>query len=201
MDPESVQLTSFVTPFGQFEFLRMRFGLSQAPRTFQKCMHRILGHLPFVKIFLDDILIFSTTIEDHKEHVMKTLEALKRAGATINKEKSTFFKTHVEYLGHTIDSEGITPVLRGLDALEKLKTPKTIRNVMQLVGILNWFRKYIPNLSKDIAAITDLLSGQNNKKDKIKWNKEHQSTLESIIEYLKSGPKLHYPNFSKPFDL
>ena len=83
----------------------------------------ILGELKFIKIFLDDILIYSKTASEHTEHVKKVLDTLFAAGATINKEKSKFFLDKVEYLGHVIDAEGISPAPRGLDALDKIQKP------------------------------------------------------------------------------
>ncbi|KAF9761084.1 Transposon Ty3-I Gag-Pol polyprotein [Nosema granulosis] len=92
IDNESIPKTAFVLPFGQYEFLRMPFGLSNAPREFQRIMNEKLSDLNFVKVFVDDILIYSKTPETHLKHVDIVLSRLSEEGISINYEKSSFMK-------------------------------------------------------------------------------------------------------------
>ena len=128
LDKASIHLTSFVVTSGQFESVRFPFGLTNAPRSFQKTMSEIFIQMKFVKVFLDDLLIFSCSEEAHKQHVEKVLEKLALSGTTINLAKYSFFRKQVEYLRIIINKSGISPSLRGGLQLEKLKNPQTKNN-------------------------------------------------------------------------
>ncbi len=105
MDPESIPYTSFVLPFGQFEFLRMPFGLANAPRTFQRSMLKLFGQLAYVKIYIDDILFASRTLQEHRDHVQTVTNILLDEGISINIEKSNILKDEVKYLDHIISKK------------------------------------------------------------------------------------------------
>ena len=198
MAEEDVSKTAFVLPFGQYEFLRMPFGLTDAPRTFQKAMHDLLGHLDFVKIFLDDVLIHSPNHQEHRLHLMSVFKIFEDSGITINLSKSQFFKNSVQYLGHIIDENGIKPVLNKLNNFDLLKIPKSKKEIMKIIGLLNWFRPYISQLSTKISPITNLL--KENKK-RIEWKNEHSEILKKIIQEIKQQPCLSHPDYTKPFIL
>ena len=121
----------------------MCFGLTNAPRTFQRTISLLLEGLDFVKIFLDDILIFSKTVKEHQTHVEIVCDRLKKAGATISLEKSKFCLKEIEYLGHVINATGIKPLDRGIDKLELIKPPTTVKQLQRLLELLNWFRPFI----------------------------------------------------------
>ncbi|KAF9761847.1 Transposon Ty3-G Gag-Pol polyprotein [Nosema granulosis] len=145
--------TAFVLPFGHYEFKRMPFGLCNAPREFQKIMTNKLKEFNFVKIFLDDILIFSKTAEEHENHIEKVLKKLHEEGISVNYEKSSFMNKEVKYLGKIIDERGIRPDTTVLLNLDKLAVPRNRKGLMQLLGIINWFRDHVPGLSQRIAPL------------------------------------------------
>ncbi|KRH93664.1 Transposon Tf2 [Pseudoloma neurophilia] len=126
-------------PFGQFEFVRMPFGLTNAPRTFQRAMNAILGHLPFVRVYLDDILIMGESEDIHNKNLHQVLTILKENGITINLSKSKFFKTEVEYLGTIIDANGIRPITTKLAKYDNFQEPRTVKDLQSLLGFINWF--------------------------------------------------------------
>ena len=105
MDPESIKFTAFIIAGKHYEFIRMPFGLMNAPRTFQRTMTQQLGNLKYVRVYLDDILIHSPTLADHSEHVKDVLYILTKHGITINYEKSKFCSESVNYLGHVITGD------------------------------------------------------------------------------------------------
>ena len=107
----------------------MCFGLTNAPRTFQRAMDTILHGLPFVKVYLDDILVFSEDLQQHCQHLKQTLQRLKSHGASINLEKSCFALEKIEYLGHYVSSEGISPMERGIEKLSQFTLPKTVKQM------------------------------------------------------------------------
>lgn len=152
-----IQKTAFVVPLGLYEILRMPFGLCDTPRTFQRTMNKILGHLPLVRVFLDDVLVFGHNEDMHKAHLYQVFSHLEAANATLNVEKCKFFQPEVDYLGHIVNSTGIWPADRGISSLKAIKCPTTPREVRKLLGLINWFRPYLPNLSTRIGSINDKL--------------------------------------------
>ncbi len=202
MKKEDVPKTSFVVPSGQYEFLVMPFGLKNSPRSFQRAMVKILGDLTYVKVFLDDILVFSKTKEEHLSHLEIVMTRLKIHGSTINREKSHFFQTQVEYLGVIIDKDGVRPCMRVINQISTIKKPNTINQVRKVLGMINYFRAFIPNLSSLISPITNLLKGQNvQKNSKINWKEDHTKIINRILNTLKQQPMLHHPDSSKRFKL
>ncbi|ORD99191.1 YI31B [Hepatospora eriocheir] len=162
--------TAFTTPFGTFEFTRMPFGLTNAPRTFQRAMNDILCHLPYVRVYLDDILICSKNSNEHIKHIIEILKILLNNNVTINVDKCEWCRTEVEYLGYIIDGEGIRPVTSKLFKDINFKTPKNRKELQRLVGFINWFRDFIPNLSSRITCLTRM-TGKNSI---FKWSDECQ---------------------------
>ncbi|KAF9756168.1 Transposon Tf2-6 polyprotein, partial [Nosema granulosis] len=195
VDPKEQHKTAFVLPFGQYEFARMPFGLCNAPRVFQKVMSDKLKDMPFVKIFVDDILIFSKSKEEHEKHLKKVLERLRDEGISVNFTKSSFRLKEVRYLGKIIDKDGIRPDLSSLIKLEQIKVPHNRSGLMKLVGMINWYRDHIPNLSRLLSNITDKLS----KSNPFKWDNEDTQAVDKIISIIKEQIKLHHPDISKPF--
>lgn len=107
LDPRDYKYTSFVLPFGQFEFTKLPFGLANAPRIFQRTMNNMLGKLDFVKVFLDDILIFSNSIIEHRRHLEQVFGILRNNQVSINFDNNNFLKEEVTYLGNIIDKDEI----------------------------------------------------------------------------------------------
>ncbi|KAG0435260.1 Retrovirus-related Pol polyprotein from transposon 17.6, partial [Dictyocoela muelleri] len=168
-----------------------------APREFQKCMNNLFSNLDFVKIFLDDMLIFSESIELHEKHLNNVLKILKKVGASINFEKSNFCQREVTYLGNIISEDGIKPDISRIDKLVNFKQPKSFKDVMKLVGFINWFRPYIKNISQKITPITHKLS----QKNPFKWNYYDTKIIDSIYKDIKSQTLLSFPNYDDHFEI
>ncbi|KAG0420231.1 Retrovirus-related Pol polyprotein from transposon opus [Dictyocoela roeselum] len=134
--PSDIIKTGFRICGKTYVFRRMPFGLSNAPRTFTKVMQKILGILNFVKIYMDDILIHSSSENNHYEHLKIVLERLLKAGASINFEKSQFIKPEIRFLSHIINLDGIRADVSNLNDL-KLAIPKTKKKLQKLLGYLN----------------------------------------------------------------
>ncbi len=201
VDQKDRHKTSFVLPFGQYEFKVMPFGLKNSPRTFQRAMGNILNHLPYVKVFLDDILVYSRTINEHEQHLEEVLKLLSQSGATINKEKSRFFQNEVEYLGYVLNEKGIHPCNRNLVKLENFRRPTNVTQCRKLLRLINFLRTFIPNLSAKIYPITQLLKGKEGKKDKVVWKPSMSKIVDDLAKYLNTAPTLHHPNYDKNFTL
>ncbi len=168
--------TAFVLPWGQYEFNRIPFGIKTAPRCFQHIMSEILSEYEFVKVFIDDILIFSNTYEKHLIHLDKVLTALAQNNVSVNFEKSNFGKHTVHYLGYVIDEHGIKANHEKIKGF-KQTLPKigkaTAKQIKGVIGFIEWFRPFIPNLSAKIDTINE----KTRKNVKKEWTENDQITI------------------------
>ncbi|WP_438544757.1 reverse transcriptase domain-containing protein [Clostridium sp.] len=194
---QDIEKTAFVVPWGHYEFLRMPFGLTSAPREFQRCMSNLLADLSFVRIFLDDVLIFSKSETEHATHLKAVFEILTKAGASINFDKSSFCQKQVTYLGNIISTDGIKADVSRVDNCILFKTPKSRKDIMKLVGFINWFRPYIPGLSYIIAPITEKLS----KTKQLNWSTSDDNIIKKVVTEIKKQTLLSYPVTTQPFTL
>jgi len=197
MDEESVEITSFTTKFGNYQFKVMPFGLTGAPATFQREMNRILFPLigKCVFNFIDDILIYSKTVEEHIEHIKQVLAIFKEHKLKINIEKCHFMQTEVEVLGHKVSDQGLSPQDSKIEAIRNWKEPTNVHELRSFLGAIGYYRNFIKNYAKITAPLCKLLR----KGIKYKWNQEHQGTFETLKSLLINAPILKFPQFDKEF--
>ena len=173
------------------------FGAKNAPPFFQRIMDALLLDLPFVELFLDDIIIFSETIEQHLEHIQQVFNKLNQINVRINLTKCSWYKTEVIYLGYKISKKGLQADPEAVKNILRFKIPSTREEVERFLGVVNWLHEFIPNNARILAPITEL------KKTKIqkqfKWTIEAQRAFDKIKRVVEKAPILHYPNFDKPF--
>ena len=149
LSEEAKPKTAFVPggPHGaKYHFNRCPFGLSQAPAYFQRLVHEVLRGLPFTFGYLDDILIFSSGIEVHLEHLRKVFLRLREAQLKLKASKCSFFKRYIQYLGHLVSGDGIEPLPEKLEAVENMPPPRTPREVRHFLGLVGYYRKFVPDL-------------------------------------------------------
>lgn len=156
---EDVHKTAFITSDGHFEFLRMPFGLCNGPAVFQRLMNTVLGNLRFGRVicYMDDILIATKTIEENIICLENVLDIFVENGLTINLDKCSFFKDQITFLGYDISEKGISPSCRKLEAISKYPCPKSIHQLRQFLGLINYFRKFIKNCALLCKPLTSLL--------------------------------------------
>ncbi|MCG8623453.1 MAG: retroviral-like aspartic protease family protein, partial [Proteobacteria bacterium] len=175
---------------GKWEFKVCPFGLTQAPAYFQRLVQQVLEGLNFAFGYLDDILIFSSSIQEHLKHVRVLFERLRIANLKLTARKCSFLKRHVQYLGHLISGEGIEPVPEKLKDLKDMAPPKTQKEVRRFLGFTGYYRKFIPRFSDIARPLTNLT-----KKDvDFEWTKQCQDTFEMMKEMLLKEPILKYPD-------
>ena len=190
--------TAFCTPDGGlFEFVKMPFGLMNAPATFQHLMNNIFAADLFqhVLIFLDDVLTFSKTPNDHLHHLEKFLLVLRPAGLKLKPRKFNLFQKEVHYLGHVIDKGGIRPHPRKLYAVRNWDAQKTVTQIRSFTAFCNYFRKFMKNFLEVAKPLYPLTS----KAVKFAWNEEHEEAFQLLKMRLLQAPILSFPNFSYPF--
>lgn len=200
MDEESIPKTAFSIEQGHFEFVRMPFGLKNAPPTFQRVMDNILrGYInKFCLVYLDDILIFSSSLQEHALHCKLVFQRLKEFNMKIQLDKSEFFRKEVGYLGHIITADGVKPNPAKIEAITKFEIPKTPKDIKSFLGLLGYYRRFIHNM----ADLTKPLTSKLKKNQKIDiHDEEYRNCFEKCKKILCNDPILAYPDFNEEFIL
>ena len=162
LDEDSIPYTTFtVGPLGFYECLRMPFGLTNAPATFQHLMENCLGdlHLNWYIIYLDDIIIYSKTLEEHVKRLEAVFKKLSKAGLKLKLSKCEFFKSEITYLGHIVSNEGIATDPKKIKAIQLWPRPEKVTQVCKFAGLTNYYRKFIHNYAKVAKPLHQLVSG------------------------------------------
>ena len=206
MDPQSIPLTAFtVGLLGFYECVKMPFGLTNALATFQRLMETCLGdlHLNWCIIYLDDVVIFSKSPEEHIERLDAVLTKIEDAGLKLKPSKCEFFKHRIAYLGHIVSDKGIETDPKKIEAILKWPVPKTVHDVRSFLGFTNYYRKFIYKYAQKAKPLNELISGDNAKKkhSKVDWTDECQTAFDLLKETCTNTPILAYADYKKPFRL
>ena len=197
IEEEDKYKTAFTTEFGHYEFNRMPFGLCNAPGTFQRLMESILQPIlgEYALVYIDDVIVYSKTIEEHAVHLEEVFKLLAAAGLKIKRSKCLFAREKVNYLGHVVSAKGVAPDKKKIKAIEKFPTPTNVDQVRSFVGLASYYRRFIRNFAEKAHALTNLTR----KSVAWKWGPDEQSAFDSIRKCLMTKPILRYPDFAKEF--
>ena len=206
LDEESIPLTAFtVGPLGFYECCRMPFGLCNAPATFQRLMETCLGdmHLQWCIIYLDDIIVFSKTPEEHIERLRGVFQKLADAGLKLKPSKCEFFKAEINYLGHVVSKDGIRTDEKKIQVIRDWPRPVTVTDVRSFLGFTNYYRKFIYRYAQVAKPLNALIAGENAKfkRRKVEWSEVCQEAFEKLKEICSTTPILAYADYTKPFRL
>ena len=157
--PSHIKKTAIITPFGLFEFVRMPFGLKNAGMSFQRFIDKVLAGLPFVLVYLDDILVASPDRLSHAVHLRRVLERLRDNGLVLNRAKCEFFRSEVEFLGLKVTAGGVAPLPDQLAAVRDFPQPNTVKELQAFLGAVNFYRRFIPAAAKILLPLTCILKG------------------------------------------
>ncbi|KAG1393183.1 hypothetical protein G6F60_011646 [Rhizopus arrhizus] len=198
---EDVAKTAFNTRYGSYEFLVLPFGLTNSPPTFQKMMNAVLHDFidKFVLVYLDDILIFSKTQEDHYKHLRLVMQRLRENKLYANPKKCVFNRSEVEFLGYRVSANGTLPSESKVKAVQEWPQPTNVQEVRQFVGLCSHYRRFIPGFSSVAAPLTDLTKGTGAKRRPIQWTDECQAAFDNLKNLMSSAPVLQHPDLDKPF--
>nr|VZI00481.1 unnamed protein product [Spirometra erinaceieuropaei] len=188
--PEDVSKTAVTTPFGLFEFLRMPFGLRNASQTFQRFVDRVLRGLPFVYAYIDDLLVATSTTEEHMEHLTTVFDHLQQFGVVLNPSKCVFGVPSLEFLGHLVDSHGIRPLPSKVAAIRDFPPPTSKRQLQRFLGMVNFYRRFLPNCADLMLPLTNMLSGP---KGPLELTGEALTAFERIKNSLADATLLTHP--------
>ncbi|KAK3105335.1 hypothetical protein FSP39_022873 [Pinctada imbricata] len=197
--PESSKYTAFNTCFGTYKFLRLPMGLSTAPSSFQLLMDKVLTGLTFQSAlcYLDDVVVASDTLESHLSDLKELFDRFRHAGLKLNPFKCKFAQTECIYLGHLVTKDGLSPPPDRIDAIKNYPIPSSAKQLRSFLGLMGWFRKYIP----DFASIADPLYFLLKKGVQFRWSDEHQTSFDKLRDLLVNSPVLAYPNYDLKFRL
>ena len=195
LSPEARAKSAFVTPLDKFEFTRCPFGLTQAPAYFQRLINKVIKGLPFAFGYLDDVLIHNPDIKSHLQHMKILFQRLREADLKLKDSKCNYFKTHVQYLGHLVSGKGIKPLPEKLESVKKMQAPTTPKEIKQFLGLVGYYRKFIPRFA-DIARPMTNLTRQD---ITFEWTLQCQASFEMLKDALITSPILKYPDPNKPY--
>ena len=190
--------TAITTPFGLYEFVRMPFGLKNAAQSFQRFMDEVLRGLNFCYDYIDDLLIASSSPTEHLTHLRQVFERLSQYGIVINAQKSALGVASLEFLGHHVDQDGIRPLPRKVEAVENFPKPTTLRKLREYLGLVNFYRRFLPNCAKLLLPLTNLLAGQASSNTPINWSPEAEAAFEQSKASLAQATMLHHPRHDVP---
>ncbi|KAG2213620.1 hypothetical protein INT45_010119, partial [Circinella minor] len=198
---EDIPKTSFTTRYRSFEFLVLPFGLTNAPPTFQPLMNSVLGDLldQSAMCYLDDILIYSKTSQEHEHHVRQVLDRLRQAKLIANLKKCELFKTELEFVGFRVSAEGILPSKSKIKAVQDWPRPTNIQEVCQFVRLASHYRRFIQGFASIAAPLTELTKGTGAKKRAITWNQDCEEAFLKIKDHMTAAPLLLPPNPELPY--
>ena len=197
--PEDVHKTAFVTPDGQYEFTRMPFGMVNSGATLVRGLRKILEGMPGVGSYVDDIVIYSDSWEDHIKTLKELFGRLRKARITARPTKCLLGASRMEFLGHQVGGDVITPSRDNLEKVRNTPRPTTKKQVRSFLGLVGYYRDHIPAFAEISAPLTDLL--KKGKAEHIQWSEAQKRAYSLLKEYLLQEPVLKLPDLSKPFVL
>lgn len=179
---------AFATPWGRYTCLRLPFGLSSAPEVFQQIMSSLFHNLSNVECSVDDIIIHAPTLEELEKRTKEVIMIIQEAGLKLNKDKCEFNKKSLKFLGHIISSDSIAADNEKLVAIHQLETPKNIKQVQRLLGMVTYISKFVADCSEITAPIRELLKV----KSEFIWDEPQENAFTKIKQILTSLPVLQF---------
>lgn len=192
MDPEDAPKTAVITPFGLFHFLRMPFGLRNAGATFQRFLHQVTRGLPGVVVYVDDILVFGDTLEEHHQRLRALLSRLREYCLKANGRKCHFAKQEVKFLGYALSHEGYAPNPERIEALLSFTTPTTLSEVKRFIGMVNFYRQHILHFAEVMSPLYKL-------REPFAWTTDANDAFHVIQDRLAKVTLLRTPDPKQVF--
>ncbi|GFT87582.1 transposon Tf2-6 polyprotein [Trichonephila clavipes] len=195
--------TAVTTPWGLYEYTHLCFGLVNAPQTFMRFMHEVLRGLPFCFVYLDDILCYSENAEEHRSHLRTIFQRLSSYGLKLNISKCVFGVTELIFLGHLFTPDGIKPLPDKVQAVLDYKQPETVGSLRKFLGLLNFYRRFLPKAAEQQYLLSEFLKGSKGKKDSkpLNWSSEAITAFQRCKQALADAALLAHPSPSAPLAL
>ena len=185
---ESRDVTTFITPFGRFRFLRLPMGINIAPEIFQRKMNELIADLNGVTCYMDDIIVHGKSLSDHDLILNELIQRLRKVGLKLNKEKCKFRQDRVEFLGHVLSGNGIEMDPQKVCAVKNMKAPENVEELRRLLGMINFLTKFLPHAQEVLSPLNELL-----RKDAAwTWDTQQETSFEEIKKLVTSSPVLAF---------
>lgn len=189
LDEDSKKYLTVNTHKGLFTYNRLPFGVSSAPAVFQRTMENLLQGIPMVAVYLDDILVTGVNVQDHLKNLNEVLGRLEEAGLRLKRSKCELLQDEVCYLGHKVNAQGLHPMQSKVKAISEAPTPTNVTELKAYLGLLNYYNRFLPNLSTWLAPMHQLLR----KDEKWAWTNKQEEAFRRSKELLQSASVLvHY---------
>ena len=197
--PEDREKTAFVVPHGLYEFRTMPFGLCNAPSTFQRLMELVLAGLRWeiCLAYLDDIVIFGSTFEEHLERLRTVLDRLRASGLRLKPSKCQLFRREVRFLGHVVTKDGVVADPERTEGVRTWPQPTNATELRSFLGLASYYRRFV----RDFGTIAAPLNRLTEKGATFIWTEQADAAFRELKLRLTSAPVLAYPQFDKPFIL
>ena len=199
MEEKDIEKTAFITHEGLYEFVVMPFGLCNAPATFQRMMHEVLGELIYTKapVYIDDVNVHSKTFEQHLKDLQEVFERIRKSGLKLRIDKCHFCYQELKFLGYVIGKDGVKVDQDKIEKVKNFPRPMNITELRGFIGLASYYRRFIKGFSEIVKPLTELFS----KNKEYVWNEKRKESFEKLKEKLITAPVLIYPDFEKEFIL
>nr|XP_023659188.1 uncharacterized protein LOC111839473 [Paramormyrops kingsleyae] len=222
MNEEDKEKTAFICPLGFYEFERMPQGISGAPATFQRLMERAVGDMNLLQVivYLDDLIVFGRSLEEHEERLLKVLDRLGEVGLKLSLDKCQICMSKVKYLGHIVSAQGVSPDPTKIEAVTSWPKPVNLKTLQSFLGFCGYYRRFIENYAAIVKPLTDLTKGYEPKQKSLKqaikavdsypkesspfgsrWTDDCDRAFHDVIDCLTHAPVLAFADPKKPYVL
>ncbi|XP_039890321.1 uncharacterized protein K02A2.6-like [Simochromis diagramma] len=197
LDESSTKYCTFNTPFGRYCFLRLPFGIISASEIFHRAMEHIIEGLEGVRVYVDDIIIWGSTMQEHNERLIRVFERVRKYGLKLNKSKCQFGVQEIVFLREKLSAQGVQPDQDKVKAILDMPRPTDKTGVLRIIGMVNFIGKFIPNLAANTSCIRELL----HKEHEFEWTANHESEWAHLKRTLTTAPVLAFYDSSKRIKL
>ncbi len=189
-----IEKTAFSTPTNHYEFLRLPFGLRNAPYTFQRGMNQALLGIDAIA-YLDDVIIFASSLEEHSTKLREVFDKFRRHNLKLQPAKCEFLRKEILYLGHTITKDGVKPNREKIMVINDFPRPKNAEDIQSFLGLTGYYRRFISNFAHIAKPLTSLLR----KDTQFEWTRDQENSFNKFKKILSEDLLLKYPDYSKEF--
>ncbi|PNF27381.1 hypothetical protein B7P43_G17494, partial [Cryptotermes secundus] len=199
LSAKSRKVTAFSTPFGLFEFNKLPMGISVGCQILSRVVDSLFGDLKhrYVYNFMDDLLVYSSTVEQHLVHLEEVFRRLEKAGFTLNRDKMQLAKSKIKFLGHSLSADGVEILSERVDAIREFPPPNNLKAVRRFLGMVGFYGKFV----KDFSLLAEPLHALKRKGARFVWGDSQKRAFEALKEAISTPPVLQVPDFSKEFVL